>query len=512
MREQARSVSLSQLQQQAEAAEATGDVATALARWQALRAHLESAAGPGRQRLAQIDAVIARLQERLEQRDQDRHADLRRRSLAEALQRRDGQQQRQQTLRDHRLQRIRDLRERGHNDLALEQARVLMDEMPDDPELSGLYAALIEAVHRQRQRTTGQRQEFLKQEVAERVSRSLIPEGFDAMPVFPEDWQERIAGRQSSWRQSSNQDHSDLRNRLAQRLSLRVTDQQPAEVLDQLASASGVSMIVGPGVRAAPASSITLQASNMRLDHILDWVASQAQVHWRIDRGAVVVSDELEEGPLLTRIYDLATLLYVPPDFSGMELGLQTEQGEGIAVIDAQADDDVGMAAEDLLDLIRLTLGEARWQAPGVALRTFGTQLLVTATGLMHEQLQEFLRQLHASEELLVHVQARWVTMRRSFVEDIGVRLVSEGALNFGAPPQGLFPDQPGDAGLGWVRDTSQGRNVGMVQHELPDFSMALDEGPLAGLAGRGLTLQVGWLGAWQVASIFQAVQERTDV
>jgi hypothetical protein len=512
---QVRQVEFLRLQAEAQDAEQRGDLDTAIARLQLMRNQLEAAGPDERRRLAEVQAGLDRLRGLQGQQERADHAALRRQAQAQQLAARDLQHQQLQSLFDARMRRIRELEARHHFELALEEARLLLDEYPRHPEVRKRYTSLIREVHRQRSYDLDQKQEFARQEAAENVGRSLLPQGFDGMPVFPDDWHERIERRQVAWVVAGvAADDSALRNQLAQRISVSFRGLEPAECLDQLATASGLNLILGSAIRASPRAMVTLEARNMRLDHVLDWVVAQAQVHWQIRKGAILVTEVVDPGTMSTRIYDIADLLYAAPDFRGVELGLSDLGGgeDGFAAIDT-LDQVGGLAGEDLVDLIRVTLGEERWSAPGVSLRTYGTQLLVTANDALHEQLRQFLRQMNESEELLVRVNARWVTLQKSFMEDIGVKLVSPDYMDMGRPPRGLFEQQDVEGqelpGYGWVNEYTESRNTGMVRHMLPI------EDPFAAVAGatrRGLTFQFGFLGIWQLSAIFQAAEERTSV
>ena len=117
-----------------------------------------------------------------------------------------------------------------------------------------------------------------------------------------------------------------------------------------------------------------------------------------MSRGAVYVG-ETPEGELVTLPYDIAYLLFVAPDFPGVEMNVPFHSGGegvdgGFSFGDDFGGDDDSYAPEDLVDMIQSTVDPLVWERDDVAIRLRGTTLMVTAPGRTHQVLRHFLRTL----------------------------------------------------------------------------------------------------------------------
>lgn len=103
------------------------------------------------------------------------------------------------------------------------------------------------------------------------------------------------------------------------------------------------------------------------------------------------------EGPLLTRRYGLAHLLWVKVDFPGPQVGLRPEGGAApVTVPEMPVPGDALASPEQVLDLVQRLVAPGRWDEAGWSLRATARDLVVRAPAAVHAQVVRVLRMLEA--------------------------------------------------------------------------------------------------------------------
>lgn len=400
-----------------------------------------------------------------------------------------GEGEQRVALRHARLQRIHDLRRRGHLELALAQARALASDLPGDEEAERLYRALLAEVHARRVQDIAAREQELRRELTLLVERSLIPEGFDGRPIYPGDWQERRAGRrlalevvdeEPEWRAA-------LRDRLVARVTLNLDAAPLSVAVETLARSGGINIVVAPELLASD-SVISLRAVGMPLADALTWIAEQAGTRWSLAEGAVYIGAARGE-PSVVVIHDIADLLLGTRDFPGLRLDMG--KGEGVGFLAAQ-EPQPAPTADDIADLIRRAVTPSVWQETGNGIVVRGTALLVTAPPSTQRLIREFLRAQSAQRGLAARIELRWLELSDRLVEEIGVEW-SQGPMIVGRS----------DTPAGVVRRVEGWSLDGSTAHPLPGSALSVQPP----LAGTGLTLQAALLNGTRFDAILRAVE-----
>ena len=209
-----------------------------------IRHRLEADPGLG-ERLAALRREIATLRQRQRQVDdalsgKDRHA-----ALADARRKIHEQEDGRERRFQERLVRIRELRRQGHLEAALADARRLSREEPDRDEARKIYATLLDEAHEARGLTTQERRDEVAREFAERTREALLPGRDDVLPAYPKDWGARHQDLHGVLQQEAEPAwRSDLRGRLAARVTVTVEGQPLTDVVRQIAQQTGVNIIV----------------------------------------------------------------------------------------------------------------------------------------------------------------------------------------------------------------------------------------------------------------------------
>ena len=138
---------------------------------------------------------------------------------------------------------------------------------------------------------------------------------------------------------------------LRQRLTVDFQDTPMNEVADLLRGATGLNVVVAPGVLAS-GQSLTLAAKDMELGHLLKWVRTIAKVDVGWVDGALYLSDVALRAPQATRVYDVSDLTMTIADFPGPDLSIPASGGQGAVLVPALPDERAAPTAEDLVALI----------------------------------------------------------------------------------------------------------------------------------------------------------------
>jgi len=425
-------------------------------------------------------------------------------------------------LLNERIARIEELERKGFIESALAACRRLIDSHPTHRQVVALHNRLITRSHAQRELTIEEQRAELLQETHERMERSLIPTGFDGWPIFASDWHLRHTERGyldapvklEPWEEAINE-------KLAVRLSYNLVEQNAVEVLGALAKQVGVNLVVDPSVFATGDVVVTLKANEITFRNTLSWICRLANTRWFVDRGAIYIGGTQESTPLLA-IYDVSELLFVPKDQIGKQLafggaaGAAGGGGAGFSLFAAPADDGAApaLSPEDLVDLIQQAVSPTIWENEAYGITIRGTTLLVNAPTSTHLLIQEFIRSQANQKSLLVRVNARWLTIKDGYLEEIGVDWRSD-VINQAAAigptllqPPGTAPHNNLDPTRnGYHRLTSQFDNSGSLFNNLPAAAGV----PNSALqAGSGLNLQALLIDSTLSSAILSAVERNT--
>ncbi len=403
------------------------------------------------------------------------------------------------SLRDERLARVRDLRARGHRELALAYLRALLRDLPGDEEVDALFRELLDETHTARGAAIVERERELRSEIALQVERSLIPEGFDGRPMFPSDWSDRRAGRRSllevdeevpAWRLA-------ISDRLASRVTVGFDATPLAEAIDVVGKLGGINLVAAPELLAATDRLISLRATGMRLEDVLTWITEQAGTRWSLINGAIFLGDKVMGTPTIA-IYDLGELLVGTSDFPGPHLDLTTS-GSGGGPAGFLAPIDTGnppATADDVADLIKRSVSPRSWDVDGNAIVVRNSALVVTAPPEVQRLIREFLRAQSAQHSLSVHIDVRWLQLYDRYVEEIGVQWSN-------GPAPMIATGNSGGA----VRQLEGWFFAGTTTNPLPSTAMSVEPAT----AGTGLTLQSALLGSSRVSAVLQAVERNAQ-
>ena len=274
------------------------------------------------------------------------------------------------------------------------------------------------------------------------VERASIP--FDRRIIYPDYW-ERVkqraekglsfVGAEEQWKQ-------DIRRSLQKKVSFEFVDTPLHEALRFLQDLAEANIILDQQVMESGTGDtpINLKIGDMSLNLALDWILRLADLSYALKDDAIFIStpDRLTEDVVM-QIYDVADLVGTVPDFPGPDFALQVGgragsgsqgaiAGQGITLTPVEEDE--GAAAASLAEMIESRVKPGSWAVElGTSIEQRGNKLIVMQQPEVHRLIQSLLESLRAAEKLLVTVEARFLTIREGFFEEIG--------FNWGGPIPG---------------------------------------------------------------------------
>ena len=308
---------------------------------------------------------------------------------------------------------------------------------------------------------------------------------YDDILRFPVDWPDISATRDATV--AAERGGNDAAGRAIQAQLDRTLPELKfdavgfSDVIDFLRDVSGSNIFVNwKSLEAAGIdrnTPVTASLHNVKfakaLNVILDSVGGgQTKLGYTIDEGVITIStaDDLAKN-VVVRVYDIRDLIINVPDFNNApQFSLEAAQNSGGSqgggggqqgVTQGGATNQLfsggaggtqqqnaGPTREELVEsitkLVEDTVATDTWKDNGGsvgALRELQGQLIVTQTPENHRQLVNLLEQLRETRAIQVTIEARFLTVQRNYLEDVGVdlnflfNLNSSWSKNFGTIP-----------------------------------------------------------------------------
>jgi type II secretory pathway component GspD/PulD (secretin) len=238
------------------------------------------------------------------------------------------------------------------------------------------------------------------------------------------------------------------------------------------------------------------------------------QWNYFIREGVVYISskERIDQEQMEIRWYSILDLTIPIIDFPSTEMsaggGIQPEAGDtGTVQMPA-------ISGEELVKLIQETTAkqEGGWEKASVAFQQNTGVLVVTHVPKVHKQIEELLNQIRAAADVVVTVEARFLSVQQNFLEDIGVDL--RGLANtlpnsFQSPP----PDGPGftdlSAGVAGVYASGRRSLTARVQNFITNsdpYSRFIRDERISPIGGAAMSYSV--LGQTSFQALLTAVQK----
>jgi len=279
---------------------------------------------------------------------------------------------------------------------------------------------------------------------------------------------------------------------------------------------------------------VNLDIGRVKLRQALDLVCDQTDLSWRVENGAVII-DEADAGEgrnVVRRVFNVADLLINLRTFKGDEprLAGDTENAGRIPQEEEEAEADP-LEIEDLVDVILEAIDPDSWDLDGHGITYRQQDLIVLNNPDNIDRVNNLLQDLRRSQGLTVSVEARFITIRDDFLEDIGLDFRGiGGSPQIPAPgippvPAALddiqFGNNSNPAGAGgtgndagfFFQDMPPSGNVRIDQRarieNLFDQSLGGQRGGVGLTDMGGMTFQMAFVDNPEVNAILRAVRKR---
>ncbi|MCE5277633.1 MAG: hypothetical protein ABFD92_01845 [Planctomycetaceae bacterium] len=353
------------------------------------------------------------------------------------------------------MARARELRNAGKYPQALEEVRRVLAIEPDNRWAFERQEDLAQLILLQDEKLAVKDRDYAVDKVLIDTQRTEIPWWKEI--AYPRDWRE-LSERRKEYQVTSGEESARdraIREKLKQRIKeLRFDGIELKDVIQFLHDVSGVNIdprwnaLAAAGIsRNTPVSDVHLQDVTLSkaLDTILGRVGASVQLSWVLDDGVVTIStsDDLAGDPKYrqTRVYDIRDMMIRPPMFVGPRLGTTsgnqnantgTGLGGGLATdaagVGGQA---LGTGGEEvsqeeivnsITNLITTTIAPETWQdSQRASIQAIKGQLVVMQTLQNQDKIAQLLSQLREAQALQVSIETRFIQVRDSFLQMIGV-------------------------------------------------------------------------------------------
>lgn len=269
------------------------------------------------------------------------------------------------------------------------------------------------------------------------------------------------------------------------------------------------------------------------LQTILQDVGGVVRLGYTIDEGVITISTEEQlAANVVTRVYDIRDLIINIPDFTeapdfNLQAGGQGGGGGGQLFSGGGGDsEDEGPTRTELVDqiiqLIQDTIATDSWKdngGPVGTLRELQGQLIVTQTPENQRQLVRLLEQLRETRAIQVTIEARFLSVQRNFLEDIGVdfdfAFTNVDDRLFDSTPTIGDPTGSGEQGVvRFDQNSSLFTRPRFLDTNLPgNLALQIDD-PANAVALPSLVTGITFLDDFQVSMLIRAtqVQQSTSV
>ena len=268
----------------------------------------------------------------------------------------------------------------------------------------------------------------------------------DPLIKYPANW-EQISKRSDVTIGRKIQEEpwkSEIRKKLQRKVALEFVDTKLEDVIVQLRSLSGVTMIIDPKVLQANPPLINLRVPDMNLDVALDWILKLAELEYVLQDHAIFIGKpQTLQAPLEMRIYDVSDLTSVIQDFPGPEFQITVAGdknagggggGGGLLPFGGGAKTTPPTNAT-IQEMIKTRIMPLSWDpATGASIEEKGGKLVVMQRPEIHALIEQLLSNFRSTQKMMINIESRFLTIREAYLEQTGVEFQ-------GLDPNALFGD-----------------------------------------------------------------------
>ena len=268
---------------------------------------------------------------------------------------------------------------------------------------------------------------------------------------FPENWPDISTLRDTEIRNSNvSKEDQAVQAQLDKRLpSVQLPQVALSDAIDFLRDITGANILVNWKALEAEgidkqSTQVSVQLHDVKFSKVLDIILQEAgagKLAFTIDQGVITVStaDELNKA-VKTQVYDITDLLINPnfdPTIQNIGGGSAQVTGGGggsgtssISQGGANGNNnpqDRETQLQDIKKKIENTVEFSSWKDNDPngygQIDDFNNQLIITQTSEVHAKIANLLAQLREAQSVQVSIEARFLTVSRHFLDEVGVNL-----------------------------------------------------------------------------------------
>ncbi len=342
---------------------------------------------------------------------------------------------------------------RGNFEVSAQLAQAILDLDGSSNEAKSLYELSMAAYHAQRDEVLLKDYSENWRTVFEELKGSMVPQ--NGIVEFPKGWAENQALRQP--RQFTNEDTTEsaeetrIRNLLAEiKFSPAFEDEPLQDVMDFFHDISGVNFVVTRQVTEELSDSelaVNLEVTDLSMEKALNLITGLKNLVWRVEDSVVKLTTAQDvTGDVYLELYNVRDLTTPIIDYPGEEIVL--EGSSGFESFDDSFEEleepEPAIAADRLVQLIQDNIATDSWEPP-TSIESREGVLVIMQTREVHRMIREMLDDLRGSQGLLVHIEARFLTVEDNFLEDVGVDFRGLGDDTGGGGTPGKGTNEPLD-------------------------------------------------------------------
>ncbi len=245
--------------------------------------------------------------------------------------------------------------------------------------------------------------------------------------LFSPDWEEKAARRGPLGRPLAPAEawENRIRDALERRIDIQFDGQPLSEVVAYFRELTGGSFVLDQAVGGG--QQVELQVRDMKAAQALRWILSLQGLGYTIRDQAVYIGQPQQlQGEITLKMYDIRDLItevtnFAAPDFQiglgggpGLPAGIGPAGGAGLEpprVVQPGA----------LAGIIRTRISSESWGEGTSIEESQNGRLLVRQRAEVHRAIEKLLDAFRKAETIQVMIEARFIEVRDSFLEDIGI-------------------------------------------------------------------------------------------
>ncbi len=261
--------------------------------------------------------------------------------------------------------------------------------------------------------------------LSEQIRTAMLPQL--ELLTYSHDWHEIDARRSAPTHGLSDMENDPWRQginaALDQEITLDFQDTDLIDVISFLQKITNVNFVIDPQVIAGGAvPPVTLRVEGMKLRYVLDYVMRLTQLSYVMRDQAIYVSNATGlRGATYMKLYDVRDLLQGLTMFPGPDLDIPEPGGTGSRLL-PPVQDDQPPELDEFVDIIQRVVAPDTWGGDsGAQIGEFQGSMVVTQSAVVHQQVEELLRQLRNQRGTQIHVKVKFLSVENALLEEIGV-------------------------------------------------------------------------------------------